>query len=80
MEEPLTQREFDLWREADNQFKVRLEAFIDKQVEINEDAKVRLKALEVANDRSVMRTGLVATVVSGIGGTVIHTLFKKMGW
>lgn len=79
-ESPLTQREFDVWREGDNAFKARLEQHLIAQQQVNTDTEARLKVLEDQHERANTRTGYIAAIVAGFAGTIVHTIFHKLGW
>lgn len=72
MEAPLTQREFDLWREADSVFKSEMRTFIGAQVGLNLAAEHRFTAVEerqASGERKVIAiTTIVSSVIGAVGG------------
>ena len=72
---PLSQREFDTWREDDRAFKDDMRAFMESQTRLNLDYEGRLSTVEAKQDdcestinrRSGMIAGLVAAVIGGFG-------------
>jgi hypothetical protein len=70
--EALSQREFDLWREGDNEFKGEMRAFIAAQIKLNLGSEKRLTKLEEKSDsgerRAAIITGLVSSIVGAVGG------------
>jgi hypothetical protein len=70
--EALSQREFDTWRETDNEFKGEMRAFIAAQVALNLASEKRLTRTEERLDggerRTAIITGLVSSIVGAVGG------------
>lgn len=79
METPLTQREFDLWRESDEAFKRRLEEHITTQAVINLDTAVRVKALEVNQENAGRLSAKLSTVVAAAVSALIGGAFALIG-
>jgi hypothetical protein len=70
--EALSQREFDTWRETDNEFKGEMRAFIAAQVALNLSSEKRMTRTEERLDsgerRTAIITGLVSSIVGAVGG------------
>lgn len=79
METPLTQREFDLWRESDEAFKRRLEEHMTTQAVINLDTAVRVKALEVNQENAGRLSAKLSTVVAAAVSALIGGTFALIG-
>lgn len=75
MSEPLTQREFELWREGDAEFKQQLLAHVQEQVKLNISVAQRLSTVEAKQEEcenSVSRrtTWISSLVAAAVGGVV----------
>jgi hypothetical protein len=80
MEQPLSQREFDLWREADNDFKQQVLTHVQGQIALNLQSEGRMKAIEIRQDSSERRATLVATGFSTVMAALaalFGTLFAR---
>ena len=78
--DPLTQREFDIWRESDTEFKQRLETHLIAQETLNRDSEARLRVIEHDHDRMMTKSGWIATIISGFTGTIVHFFLKRLGY
>lgn len=75
-EPPLTQREFDAWREGDAEFKRRVLDHIEKQHDRNIEVESRLTAVEGGEQRN--KRVSVGSVVAAIV-TAALTAFTAWG-
>lgn len=76
MAEPLSQREFDLWREGHDDRMERLLDYMDSQVTLNRSNEGRIVALETnqaaAGKLSARLSGAVGAVVAALISGVFH--------
>lgn len=70
MNEALTQREFDGWREQDDEFKKDMRGFISTQTAVNLNVHGRVTSLETARQQDAIKLGIFSTVVSGVGAVL----------
>lgn len=67
---PLTQREFDTWRETDEQFKNQMLGFCRTQTELNLRIEGRMSTIESKQEDTdatiKRRTGLITALASAI--------------
>ncbi len=78
MHEPLTQREFDTWRESDRAFKEQVLSHMEYQETTNRDTARRVTSLEIKDsERSVFRVGFISSVISAIVGGVTGAVFGR---
>lgn len=71
MNEPLTQREFDTWRETDSLFKQQMLAHISNQTETNFGVERRVSMLEAHKDKSNTRVSVISSLVSAVVGGIV---------
>jgi hypothetical protein len=71
MDAPLSQREFDTWREADNTFKGEMRDFIAAQVHLNLGSENRLTKVEEKQASSERKVIAITTVVSAAVGALM---------
>lgn len=68
--EALSQREFDTWREGDNDFKDEMRSFIAQQVQFNLGHERRLSTVEQTQTdcsaESTKRATIISTVVTSV--------------
>ena len=84
MDAPLTQREFDLWREGDDTFKHVMRGFINTQTALNLSVQGRLSTVEAeqeeckefTNRRATWISGVVAAIIGSVGAW-LATIFSK---
>lgn len=74
----LEQREFDTWKQGDDQFKQEIRRYIEVQTQMNLDmegrvSKVEAKITEVSEGHG-RRTTWISGVVSAIVGAVVGAL------
>ena len=69
--EPLSQREFDTWRETDTAFKEQMLAHITQQTAVNFDVERRVTTLQTHQDRSNTRVSIISTLVSSVVAAVV---------
>ena len=81
METPLSQREFDSWRQDDDVFKQRIEGFLTAQTEINLDNSAAISTLrakqEECQEHVARRTTWVSALVSAIVGGIVGLFAGK---
>ncbi len=70
MDALLTQREFDTWRESDNEFKGEMRAFIAAQVALNLSTEKRVATVETRLENGERRVAIITGLISSIGGAV----------
>ena len=74
MEAPLSQREFDTWREEDTAFKVEMRSFMAIQNDVNLDVERRVTSVETnyqrLEQRAITRTGIVSSIVAAVIGAL----------
>lgn len=71
---PLSQREFDTWRESDTAFKEQMLAHITQQTATNFDVERRVSTLQAYQDRSNTRTGVISTLVSSVVAAIVGAI------
>lgn len=79
MEAPLSQREFDLWRESDREFKQRMEEHMAAQATVNLDIKLRVNSLEVNQENAGKLSAKLSSVVAAGVAAVITGVFHLLG-
>ena len=80
MDTPLTQREFDTWRQEDHAFKSELRGFMTTQTTINLDVEGRVSTVEAKQEDCEETTNRRATWVSAVVSAVIGALATAVGW
>lgn len=74
MDAPLSQREFDTWREGDETFKSEIRQFISRQTVINLDVEGRLTGVLHEHGhrerQTVIRAGFLSSIIGAIVGAL----------
>lgn len=76
-ETPLSQREFDTWREDDREFKGEMRQFVAAQVSVNLTNERRISTIEEkqkSNDRKVVA---LTTVISSAVTSALAYVFNR---
>lgn len=74
---PLSQHEFDLWREGDTTFKTAILKHIETQVELNRESEGRLVALETNQLRAGTLASWISAVIAAIVGSLAGAFWSK---
>ncbi len=77
MDTPLSQREFDTWRESDNTFKGEMRDFIAVQVGLNLAAEHRFTKVEEKQASSERKVIAITTVISSAIGALMGFISGK---
>jgi hypothetical protein len=75
--EPLSQREFDLWREADEEFKRAVLKHVEAQVALNLASEQRLTKLETHREHAIISLGIFTSLVAAIVGGMAGLFFGR---
>lgn len=78
MEAPLTQREFDTWRESDRDFKANMLAHIKDQQNLNLIMDRRVGTLELNRDNDKSQSAKWTTVIAAAVSAAIGGVFAYM--
>ena len=74
MDAPLSQREFDTWRESDTTFKEDIRQFMQLQTDINLNMEGRMSSVEgnyeQLEQRAITRIGLISSFIAAVIGSV----------
>lgn len=74
----LEQREFDTWRQGDEQFKREIRRYIEVQTRVNLDVEGRVSAVETSieemDSTHGRRTTWISSVVSAIIGGIVGAI------
>jgi len=73
--DPLSQREFDLWREADEDFKRQMLEHVKGQGVVNLAMEKRVTTLETHREHAIISLGIFTSFVSAIVGGMAGFFF-----
>jgi hypothetical protein len=67
----LSQDVFDTWKEADDQFKEEIRAYLIAQTAVNKDIHGRVVALETERKNDVIKLGIWSSFISAVFGFLV---------
>jgi hypothetical protein len=75
--DPLSQREFDTWRESDEAFKREMRDHILVQTTTNLAVEGRVTSLETHREHAIIGIGIFSSIISTIVGSIAGFIFGR---